>query len=380
MTKNLDLWLHLGINLLSTILLGASNYTMQCLSAPTRDEINNAHQQRISCDIGIPSVRNLGRISRRRRILWWMTALSSIPLHFLYNSAVFSTLSTNPYTAAVVSQDFLMGAPFNNTSYNVPDNSGGDYNIVGVDIQALTTLRDNQSTLEYLSNANCLKAYRNEFMPDRLDVLAVSSATNTTSSLLSYWPDNVPRDIYNPEMGYINRYPYRWTCTQTAGNLCASPTQNWTVLDSPIDYCLSKQTEPSCKLQLSLVIMVIVVLCNFAKALSMSLTIWKPSSMPLLTLGDVISSFLDQPDPNTENNCLANKNCFREDKYAHSCTTPSLISGYVEHASKAAHDGLIDKNQQRRAGWDRAVRTFKPQRYRWYHAASLKRWLLCISL
>ncbi|MCJ1426733.1 hypothetical protein MMC29_004636 [Sticta canariensis] len=242
MTKNLDLWLHLGINLLSTVLLSASNYTMQSLSAPARDEINNAHQQRISCDTGIPSLRNLGRISRRR-FLWWTTALSSIPLHFLYNSAVFSTLSTHPYTAAVVSHDFLMGAPFNNKSYNVPDNSGGDYKIVEVDIQALTTLRDNQSTLEYLSNAACLKAYRNEFVPDRLDVLAVSSAINTSSSLLSYWPDNVPRDIYNPKMGYINRYPYRWTCTQTAGMLCASPTQNWTVLDSPIEYCLSKQTE-----------------------------------------------------------------------------------------------------------------------------------------
>ena len=272
-----------------------------------------------------------------------------------------------------------MGAPISNKSYHVADHSVWNTG-VEVDIQALTTLRDNQSTLEYLSNAACLKAYRNEFVADRLDVLVVSSATNNASSLLSYWPDNVPRDIYIPKMHYINRYPYGWTCTQTAGMLCPPPTQNWTVLDSPIEYCLSKQTEPSCKLQLSLVIMVIVKLCNFAKALSMSLTIWKPSSMPLLTLGDVISSFLDQPDPYTEKNCLTNKHRFREDKYARSFTTPSLVSGYVEHASNAANDGLIDKNQQRRAGWDRAIRTFKPQRYRWYHAASLKRWLLCISL
>lgn len=112
MTKRLDLWLHLAINLLSTLLLGASNYTMQCLSAPTRDEINKAHQQRISLDIGIPSIRNLRRISWNRIVLWWLLALSSVSLHFLYNSAVFSTLSTNPYTAAVVSTDFLTDTSF----------------------------------------------------------------------------------------------------------------------------------------------------------------------------------------------------------------------------------------------------------------------------
>ena len=38
-TRNLNLWLHLAINVLSTLLLGASNYCMQCLASPTREEI-----------------------------------------------------------------------------------------------------------------------------------------------------------------------------------------------------------------------------------------------------------------------------------------------------------------------------------------------------
>lgn len=109
MTKTLDLWLHLRVSILSTLLLGASNYTMpimQFLSAPTRDEINKAHQERITLDIGIPSVRNLRRISRRSIALRWLLALSSIPLHFMYKSTVFSTLSTHPYKAAVVRTTF----------------------------------------------------------------------------------------------------------------------------------------------------------------------------------------------------------------------------------------------------------------------------------
>ncbi len=59
LTKDLSLWLHLVINALSTLLLSASNYCMQCLSSPTREEINNAHAQSIWLDIGVPSVRHL---------------------------------------------------------------------------------------------------------------------------------------------------------------------------------------------------------------------------------------------------------------------------------------------------------------------------------
>lgn len=38
--------MHIIINILSTALLAASNYVMQCLSAPTRPDVNEAHTQR----------------------------------------------------------------------------------------------------------------------------------------------------------------------------------------------------------------------------------------------------------------------------------------------------------------------------------------------
>jgi hypothetical protein len=37
--------LHIVINILSTVLLSSSNYCMQCLSAPTRKEVDAAHAQ-----------------------------------------------------------------------------------------------------------------------------------------------------------------------------------------------------------------------------------------------------------------------------------------------------------------------------------------------
>jgi hypothetical protein len=75
--------LHLLINLLSTVLLSASNYSMQCLSAPTRKDIDKAHGARIWLDIGVPSIHNLRRISKKRALLWALLGLSSLPLHLL---------------------------------------------------------------------------------------------------------------------------------------------------------------------------------------------------------------------------------------------------------------------------------------------------------
>lgn len=75
--------LHVLINVLSTILLSGSNYCMQCLSAPTRDEVNEAHSNMRWLDIGIPSIRNVKHLGKRRVVLWLSLAITSLPLHLL---------------------------------------------------------------------------------------------------------------------------------------------------------------------------------------------------------------------------------------------------------------------------------------------------------
>ena len=74
---------HLLINVFSTILLGASNYTMQVLSSPTRKDLDIAHSTGKWLDVGILSIRNLWNIPRGRAALWFLLAASSIPLHLL---------------------------------------------------------------------------------------------------------------------------------------------------------------------------------------------------------------------------------------------------------------------------------------------------------
>ena len=82
-SRMIGLWLHLGINVLSTLLLSGSNYTQLCLAAPTRSEIDAAHARRRWMDIGIPSIRNLLRIKAERTYLWIAIGITSIPLHLL---------------------------------------------------------------------------------------------------------------------------------------------------------------------------------------------------------------------------------------------------------------------------------------------------------
>ena len=82
-SSQLSTRLHLLINLLSTLLIGSSNFCMQLLVAPTRAEVDKAHNEHRWLDIGVPSIDNLKSIPYKRRILWAMLGLSSVPLHFL---------------------------------------------------------------------------------------------------------------------------------------------------------------------------------------------------------------------------------------------------------------------------------------------------------
>ena len=75
--------MHLVINFLSTILLAASNYSMQCLSAPSRTDIDRAHSKRTWLDIGVVSARNLWVMDARRKLLWMILFISSVPVHMM---------------------------------------------------------------------------------------------------------------------------------------------------------------------------------------------------------------------------------------------------------------------------------------------------------
>jgi hypothetical protein len=82
-TSKYNTYLHVGINVLSTLLLASSNMFMQLLLAPTRAQVDKAHRRQRWLDIGVFNLNNLRVVSWRSRILWFILASSSLPLHLL---------------------------------------------------------------------------------------------------------------------------------------------------------------------------------------------------------------------------------------------------------------------------------------------------------
>jgi len=82
-SKRLSIAITVVINILSTILLAASNNAAQYVTAPTRSEINAAHRWGHWLHIGTLSLHNLGYISWKRGVLWAVLLCSSVPLHLL---------------------------------------------------------------------------------------------------------------------------------------------------------------------------------------------------------------------------------------------------------------------------------------------------------
>jgi hypothetical protein len=81
--KDASVVAHLLINILSTLMLSASNLCMQLIAAPSRKDIDKAHAKGIWLDIGVPSLRNLFHIPWKRGLLWGVLVFSSLPIHFL---------------------------------------------------------------------------------------------------------------------------------------------------------------------------------------------------------------------------------------------------------------------------------------------------------
>jgi len=79
----LSIAIHALVNALGTVLLAASNYTMQAIASPTRRDLDEAHKAGRWFDVGVLNTRNLKWVPRRRLMICLLLGLSSVPLHLL---------------------------------------------------------------------------------------------------------------------------------------------------------------------------------------------------------------------------------------------------------------------------------------------------------
>ncbi|CUS15055.1 unnamed protein product, partial [Tuber aestivum] len=339
-SRTIGLWLHLGINALSTLLLSGSNYTQQCLAAPTRSEIDAAHMRRRWMDIGVPSVRNLFRIKLERRLLWIAIGFTSIPLHLLYNSAVYTSLAANEFVVAVVSKNHFESGAYSNMTETLVDDSEWWANSTtsggfkgtkrfGVYSEALPLFKSvlegyNTGAERYddLTPSNCSKIYNTDFVSSHRNLFLITTLSsnaahnNTLLDMISIDNERPTSSdwmcAYNLSGDTWTSRPSRFKCNPggIASNLARGiPWQVGlhTGEEVEISGCKSERTEEKCKVQFSLGIMIVVIFCNLIKACSMIMTVVRSQEPTLVTLGDAVDSFLRFPDPTTMGMCFADR-------------------------------------------------------------------------
>lgn len=166
-SRNLNIALHLLINVVSTAVLASSNFFMQVLNSPTRLEIDKAHSSLKSLDIGIPSIKNIRFLSGFKLLCWLVLFVTSIPIHLLFNSAIFKTTFVGgDWNLTIASEAFLEGVPFFEPGASLA--AGGvsspsqHYGAIGYgsygEIDLEKTARD-ASTWETIDAKACLAGY-----------------------------------------------------------------------------------------------------------------------------------------------------------------------------------------------------------------------------
>ena len=337
---SMDTWMHVALNVLATMLIGASNYTMQCLSAPSRSDVNKAHVNGTMLDIGVPSIRNFRYLPGRRIALWAILCCSTIPLHLLWNSAIFSTLQSNNYLLIGVATDLL-----HDTKFKCPRSSTG----LVWDLHGLTTqsydfddsndimcdlyesIRDPSAAkiqVHRLESKECIEAYDTTMQTEWSNLAVVyDSSTSWTCSACSdtIIPGNVTR-LFNTNYVIGDLFPFneyhQWYRDRSCevGSITHGAADHWysdfnqfcnSTNESglpfmyngnivyQLEYCLATKAPQFCRLQFSLWIMIVVILCNSAKLLATISTLKVIKEDHLITLGDAVSSFLDVPDPSS---------------------------------------------------------------------------------
>ncbi|KAI1100503.1 hypothetical protein F4804DRAFT_344695 [Jackrogersella minutella] len=394
-TSNLNTALHLLLNLLSTAILASSNYFMQIVASPSREEIDKAHKFLYPLDVGVLSTKNILFISYFKRTCWVVLLLSSFPIHLFFNSSVFETsfqgsnwhltIATEAFTH---SADFFppgasltqAGSPtpphkydMSIGQYYIPNDTsvGDDYGGYGkfvplalyadkasdirknitktaADCSNWINLDANDCRAEYTackprtkyrdvviiveSHAGSIEGWSREevfnltqnaslfwdaYVPQhRINSLWYSTECTTTMDANTHQEEcsndcgvllNIMVSNYDPE--YIGRdntnslIPRDWTFSfDKSGSslqIATASGYNDRSNDMAVKYCLAEPLLVHCKIGLSNLLLMVVVICIFIKVVMCGIIIWKLPHTSLVTLGDAMESFVTKPDSHT---------------------------------------------------------------------------------
>lgn len=173
--RQLELWLLLPLNIAGTMLIGASNYVMQVVSAPERAEIDRAHAYAQQVPVGGIRFRDLDIkvLNKSRQIIWWTLCLSSVPIHFLLNVAVFSSVQASNTGVLVLQDNFSedRGWTYCNSS-RINTAAAADR----VACKLYNSFAKGQT--KHYTASECLRQYSDGFQTNASSVIVVTDTTS----------------------------------------------------------------------------------------------------------------------------------------------------------------------------------------------------------
>ncbi|KAF4443764.1 hypothetical protein F53441_11367 [Fusarium austroafricanum] len=299
-SRTLNVVIHLIINIFGSVLLAASNYGMQCLSAPTRADVDKAHTR-----------QNFSKKSPTLVITG--DVFSSFASLNRFNSVVYSSLTTWSYDTFIVDEDF--GVLKGSSGYYPRKPSPTEQRRVKQMMAGELGRISNLTALE------CINEYAVAFQTKRRDVLlivdSVGSVETGTGNLLSH---NVRCDLPTAS-------DYNWVCPYLGCSPCRSrlpqvksQADDWRPWGNRVKYCLSQPATQRCRLNFDIYIAMIILIVNFIKAVILVVIALRPPKEPLFVLGDAIQSFLISPDETSSGNCLASAGMVRVGQFDGPCT------------------------------------------------------------
>ncbi|KAL4733484.1 hypothetical protein BDV11DRAFT_175653 [Aspergillus similis] len=389
-TKRWDTALHLLINILSTAILAASNYTMQTLVAPSREEVDEEHNKGRWLDIGTPSTRNLFVVGRYRVWLWAVLLITATPFHLLYNSVVFGALATNEWSVVIAASDLDPANILNYTTQGLAD----CFDVVGMSWATFAAYLSN-GTYKKVDAEACYELTTTERSHGLRLVVGLSNdlsvadggdlafVNSDSAGVVLPPPTRIPGTLFSQPTwvftlpandGTVSYNVDNFTlsdCT-SRGNVvssetaCADAKSLATWLDNwrpqwledinrtnaskwyTTNDCLIIETDDRCKLVYNLPLCLVVIGAAVVKVAAMFLAakLDRARTAPLLTVGDAVASFMSQPDPTTLGQCWITRHGVQGGMWNSSTPTP---------------------------GGER----LRPRRL-WIRASSLRRWMLTL--
>lgn len=173
----LNLFLHLLLNIISTLVIASSNFFMQVLNAPTREEVDGAHVRNKWLEIGVPSIGNAFHVSRYKTLAWVLFNLSSIPIHLLSNSAVFETdYQGGEWWHTMVSEAFFHGGEYYGAGAGLITTGGYGF---GIDREGSYMDVSYGLEIDYEDSISTNAAYNDSqsFVSGRISAAAATAAT-----------------------------------------------------------------------------------------------------------------------------------------------------------------------------------------------------------